>query len=306
MALAATSLGVVSCRDATEITLHVRTNLPCTDKAHWRGVAVHVGEPGRDVEEASPTLVTESCDEQGHIGSLVVVPSSSKSAAIGVRVVAGVDAKPEDCAEQGYLGCIVARRALRFTPHAGLDLDIQLNSDCVSVGCDAEHTCVGGACESSQVERGKPAEASSPNEPSVRCGDDGVRCPTRGDVCCLRVDGDATSGDCRPSELCEPPNIVLNCDDSSDCPATDGKGHVGLCSLSYVPAPEVSWTPTAVALSDCGFNYMESTGTVYTLALCGDHKACLNGAVACESSSGLPTNPLPGYFWCEVDLANPQ
>lgn len=306
LGLVAISLGAGACRDATQITLHVRTNLPCTDQTQWRGVAVHVGEPGQDVESASPTLVTDSCDEQGHIGSLVVVPSSSNSAAVGIRVVAGIDAKPEDCADRDYLGCIVARRSLRFTPHSGLDLDIQLNSDCVSVGCDADHTCVGGTCESSEVDKVKQADSPSPGEPSVRCGDDGVRCATSGNVCCLKVDGDKTSGDCRPSELCEPPNIVLNCDDDSDCPATDGKGHVGLCSVSYVPSPEVSWTPMSVGLSDCAFNYMESTGTVYTLALCGDHKACMNGAVACENSRGLPTNPLPNYFWCYVDLANPQ
>lgn len=291
-----------SCRSATEITLRIRTNLSCSDQRNWRGIAVYVGNPGQDVEQASPTLVTQACDAQGNVGSLVVVPSSSKSAEVGIRVVAGLSRPPEECQEKGYKGCIVARRALRFTPHDDLALDIELDSDCVSVGCDANNTCIAGSCQAAQLKEAPPPEMLAPNEPSVRCGDDGVRCPTSGNVCCLKVDGDKTSGDCRRPELCEPPNIVLNCDDDSDCPASDGQGNWGLCAVSYTPHVDTLYTPVSVALSDCRFNYIESTAQAWTIALCENRKSCVNGAYNCIESHGSPTNPLPGYYWCEVPL----
>lgn len=300
----ALALSLLSCRSATQITLRIRTNVSCSDESKWRGVAVYVGEPGQDVEQGSPTLVTDACDEQGNVGSLVVVPSSSKSAAVGIRVVAGIDRAPEDCQDKGYKGCIVARRALRFTPHDDLPLEVELNSECVSVGCDENHTCVGGTCETAQVKDAQPGasaqDAPAPGEPSVRCGDDGVRCPTSGNVCCLKVDGGRTSGDCRPADACEPPNIVLNCDDDSDCP--DADGHLGLCSISYTPLVDSIYTPVSIALSDCRLDYQESTGNAWTLDLCENRKSCMGGAYSCVASHGSPTNPLPNYYWCEIPL----
>lgn len=55
-----------SCRGATEIRLHVRTNAPCTDPSKWQGIAVYVGQPGADVENKAPALTATDCDANGH------------------------------------------------------------------------------------------------------------------------------------------------------------------------------------------------------------------------------------------------
>jgi hypothetical protein len=41
----AAALASASCRSATEITLAIRTNVPCDQVEAWHGVAVYVGEP---------------------------------------------------------------------------------------------------------------------------------------------------------------------------------------------------------------------------------------------------------------------
>lgn len=295
-----------SCRDATQIVLHVHTNVPCTSDDTWQGVAVYVGKPGRDVEETSATLVTTTCDESGSVGSLVVVPSDDKDDDVGLRIVAGLTRDPEKCAAAEYDGCIVARRALRFTPHASLDLDVELTRDCVSVGCDPEHTCVRGSCE---LNRSVAPEAEAPDPepvgPSVYCGE-GVRCPTTGNVCCLHVDpsSDATRGDCRPSQDCPPGDIVLNCDDDTDCPAVDPvTGRAGLCSVSFeFPQGSDPWTPETVTTSACRFQYVGSVSTHWGLGLCQTRQDCANGDYTCRKSRGVSKNPLPGYFWCELEV----
>jgi hypothetical protein len=299
-----------SCRDATQVVLNVHTDLPCTGEA-WQGVAVYVGEPGNDVEHTSPTLVSQSCDESGAVGSLVVTPSGAKDGELGLRVVAGVTKNPEQCQDDDYQGCVVARRALRFTPHESLELDVELTADCVSIGCDAEHSCVAGRCvESRSLSQALPAPPVVAG-PSVRCGDEGVRCATRGDVCCLAVDREAgtTSGDCRPAEDCPSSNIVLNCDDDSDCdPLDDVTGRAGVCSLSYTTAPDVDqWTPQSIGLSSCRYLYVGSIATHWSLALCQTRDACGGDReFPCRESRGAPTNPLPGYFWCELTIEDPD
>src|SRR4051794_37162619 len=104
--IVALSVLLGSCREPTEIRLHVRTNVPCTDSDKWKGVAVYVGAPGIDVETKAPTLTTTTCDENGQVGSLVVVPSAEKDAQVGLKVVAGLAVAPEACAARNYQGCI--------------------------------------------------------------------------------------------------------------------------------------------------------------------------------------------------------
>jgi hypothetical protein len=308
-ALAALALatGVVGCRDATEITLHVHTNMPCSADDAWHGVAVYVGDPGKDVETTSPTLVTRTCDQQGNVGSLVVVPSSSKSAAIGLRVVAGIEHKPEECQDAGYKGCIVARRALRFTPHDGLDVDVELASDCVSKPCDSEHTCEVGQCLTTDPQKAAPPLPL--DEPSVRCGDNEARCATSGDVCCLSVDveHETTSGVCKPSAECPPTSTVLFCDDDSDCPDDDAAGLKGVCWLSYWPVRDAPFIPNTIAQSSCTYDRQSFTGTGVGLVMCQTRQGCLDGANICRSSDDPngAVNRLPGYFWCPISNLPP-
>ena len=118
LSLGATLLLAASCRDATQVTLHIHTNVPCGSDQAWEGVAVYVGKPGEHVEQTAATLVTRTCQEGGTVGSLVVTPSGETDGELGLRVVAGIARAPEKCREHGYDGCIVTRRALRFSPSA--------------------------------------------------------------------------------------------------------------------------------------------------------------------------------------------
>jgi hypothetical protein len=292
----ALSVSLSSCRDATQIVLQIRTQMPCSEAASWRGVAVYVGAPGAELEKQSPTLVSTECGADGEVGSLVITPSSSKSDEIGVRVVAGILRKPEDCEANGYEGCVVARRAARFVPHEELRLEVELMQDCLGVACDPENTCYQGVC----VRGEQPPEQALPAAPVVRCGDNGVFCPTTGDVCCLTVDATAgsTSGECRRGSMCQ--GIVLNCDDDSDCPRGGPNNQLaGICALSYTPSPETPFIPSAIALSACHLATMSEINGANGLALCQEHKHCVDGTAQCQRSEGAP-NLLPGYFWCQL------
>jgi hypothetical protein len=77
--LLSAGLGIGSCLSPTELRLHVHTNVPCTDSAQWKGVAVYMGVPGESLEAKAPALTTTSCDENGQVGSLVVVPSGAST-----------------------------------------------------------------------------------------------------------------------------------------------------------------------------------------------------------------------------------
>jgi hypothetical protein len=303
IALLGAGLGIGSCLGPTELRLHVHTNVPCTDSAQWKGLAVYAGVPGESLEAKAPALTTTSCDENGQIGSLVVVPSGSKDDEVGLRVVAGLTYNPEECASHQYQGCIVARRAVRFDRHTALDLDLELTSDCVGFGCDATHSCVAGTC--SDIRTGAVVDAGS--EPTVRCGDNGVYCPTSGNVCCLSVDKDAgtTVGECKDPAHCPKTSIVLNCDDETDCASSaDDAGHPGICALSYTAnGSNGDFVPDTVSLSQC-VSFSNFFRVSYGLELCESRQPCLERTFTCQASLGNPANPLPGYFWCDIANSN--
>ena len=142
---------MVACRTPTEVTVQVRTNLPCTEGASWHGISVYTGAPGLDVETRAPVLTSTTCDADGNVGSLVVVPSASKETTIAIRVVAGITREPRDCAANGYQGCIVERRTVSFLPHDSLEVDIALTGECVGQACDALTTCVAGTCADARL-----------------------------------------------------------------------------------------------------------------------------------------------------------
>ena len=303
-----------ACAAPTEIRLNVYTDVACADDPEWKGIAVYVGGADQNIENKAPALTSKSCDHNGQIGSLVIVPSGSKDDEVALRVVAGLGQNPEDCATHDYKGCIVARRSLRFSPHSTLDLDVTLTGDCQGIGCDAAHTCVAGTCSQTDVLPEVPVDttlkASTSAAGNVRCGDNGVFCATSGNVCCLTVDSvlGTTTGECKPGQQCQSPNVVLYCDDESDCAALDDdQGGVGMCMLSYEQALNLPYTPMTVAGSQCvahaGTQGIDHLG----LEMCESRMACLEGRARCVSSSGQnaagdSVNPLPGYFWCLIDV----
>ena len=302
---------LVGCADPTEIRLHIRTNLPCTDRATWKGVAIYVGPVGANIEQKAPALSTTTCDQYGQVGSLVVVPSGAKDAELSLRVVAGLSHNPEDCASYSYQGCVVARRAVRFDHHAALDLEIDLNSDCRDIGCDATHSCLNSVCIDSHaltsVESLEPSEAGPSAAANVRCGDDGLFCPTKGNICCIAVDPITRKLDaaCVPPKSCPTTSITLYCDDESDCSEQTSDAGVGMCMLDATETPSKVFVPASVHGTQCvlhpGTMGVKSVG----LEMCEDRAPCLGGKDMCHGGDddrevGDPPNPLPGYHWCNI------
>ena len=303
LALALTALG--SCAAPTQIILHLHTDVACSTPP-WPGVAVYVGAPDGSLEDKLPVLSEQHCDANGEVGTLVITPSGEKNAEVGLRVVAGIERRPEDCAKSSYQGCIVARRAVRFDRHETIHVDVRLTRSCIDFGCGTGSTCVDGECKQlaevpNDSNPGVEPDASAPNG-RVRCGDNGLFCPTEGNVCCLTVDRVAktASGACQPADTCVLPKIVLRCDDESDCAAlTDDRGHPGSCILSYtdVPGAPNSTSPDVVSAANCApYSVLEGIAGKSLLALCNDHDTCMNGTALCGASDV----PIPNYMWCAV------
>jgi hypothetical protein len=146
--LAATSvtlaLVLVSCRTATEITLTLNTDAPCSGVT---GTSISLDRAGAP-ETDTPATRTASCTSgSGALGSIVLVPSGARDAELVVRVVTALGVPLEACAPPAYgPGCIIARRRLRFVPHTSLELPIALRTVCAGIVCDPASTCFEGAC----------------------------------------------------------------------------------------------------------------------------------------------------------------
>jgi hypothetical protein len=147
-----------SCRAATEITLVVSTDVPCSG---LRGTSVTVGRLG-DIETKSATTSSTFCDASGNLGTLVVVPSGAKGDEVALKVVAGLSRDADACVPPYGKGCIVARRAVRFLPHTPLRIGVPLRAACDGVACGADETCVTGGCVSATI-----------SDPSACTGTDG-------------------------------------------------------------------------------------------------------------------------------------
>jgi hypothetical protein len=141
---------LAGCRDPTEVTLVISTDVPC---AMLNGTTITVGTPD-SVETKATVADTQDC-VNGNIGTFVVVPSSGQSDAFAVRVVSGIGAKAaRDCTPGGqpnYQGCIVARRELAFEPHTPLTVPIVMSSKCANVMCSKGQTCVEGTCANDMI-----------------------------------------------------------------------------------------------------------------------------------------------------------
>jgi hypothetical protein len=289
---------LASCLGPTEIMLDVRTDVVCSDRSRWRGVAVSVGQPGADVESRSPVLTTTACAVGGEIGTLAVVPTGSKDAQVGVRVVAGITRNPEDCAAQGYDGCIVARRTVAYLPHQTQHLLVDLTSDCLGNACDVNHTCVNGSCTDTVTAKAPvAADGGSLTASTVRCGDDGTRCPANdpNNACCVAFDFGAGTGkgSCMPAGICPSTSAVLYCDDPSQCAPYHGDAaDPAVCCVSNAASPDPNLritNATCQPVTTCsGANYFGQPRS-----LCDGRGVCPRSGNNCTLANGAP-----GYFAC--------
>jgi hypothetical protein len=137
---------VAQCFDPTEIVVDIETNAACTT-VQANKVAISIGAPGSD--DAGITTVTGACAD-GSVGSLVLTPTNV-NLPVGIRVMLGIEGGVEGCAAPDYAGCVVARRALLYSPHTPLHLPIDLDEACVNVACDPSSTCFHGGCVDASV-----------------------------------------------------------------------------------------------------------------------------------------------------------
>ena len=147
-------LPLASCRDATQITVDVTTDVKCPDV---KGTSLTIGTlDGLDGRPATAQTTACTPGAVARIGKIVVVPSGEKDDAVAVRVVLGFGRDPAECVAPTFgPGCIVARRSLRYVPHENLTLPIFMSAACNGVACGPTETCVRGAC--------KPATIADPS-----------------------------------------------------------------------------------------------------------------------------------------------
>ena len=160
--VASAGLVTEACLQPTQVTLVLQTDVPC---AEILGVSVTVGS-GDDTETKPSSTVATSCDGNGKVGSVVLVPSGTdRTSPFSVKVVAGRNVDVDQCVAPSYgkglpsdpkspknVGCIVARRSLRFIEHEPLTLVVDLRGACVGEACTPGNTCVTGSCVSSQMD----------------------------------------------------------------------------------------------------------------------------------------------------------
>ena len=205
LAVACAAWSLASCASPTDITVLVTTDFDCTDLHH---VTVTVGTLGSSLETAPATALSTTC-EGGYAGRLVVVPSGSKDDVLAIKVAGGFGKtkQAEDCvatydaAKPGTPiygpGCIVARRALHYTPHTPLTVPIVLRSACAGVACGETETCVKGACLPATIADSATCKGEGCGESAL--GDGGLP-PGGGDAGTSDAAGDA-AGDAAATGL---------------------------------------------------------------------------------------------------------
>jgi hypothetical protein len=146
------ALDAVGCRTPTAMTVHVVTDVPC---ARQRGVVVAAASP-QEYERLPPVGRSQQCVPMANglfdMGTIVLVPPDDGDDRVGIRAVLGATRDVESCTfENGYAGCIVARRILRYLPHTELTIDLLLGQDCLDVPCDADTTCIRHGCVGADI-----------------------------------------------------------------------------------------------------------------------------------------------------------
>lgn len=292
------ALGVAAsaCDDdrPTSVSLEMTTTLACAD---FKGAIVSVTTAGvADERSLDTTRCTDGVPE-ARIGTVLIVPGSATDALITLRIVAGFERPASDCTRaNGYAGCIVARRTLRFVPGRELDLPVVLRRECASIACDEVTTCVKGTCRSALIEdplactgvgcnEGALAGPSTatPIGPSGPDGDAGAVLEAGHDGgVTLPIDGGLI---CAPSEKICDGKCVSSSDPIYGCLAAGCSACPGIATGDYKCAGE------SCALVKCKTNFKQCGG------------ACIGADISngCGSPSCTPCDATNGTASCKLD-----
>lgn len=154
------SLATNACREPTQITVELRTDVACSARLTTAVVVGTLPQTNESLASRPAAVQTTDCTQaspgDAFIGSLVVVPSGDKTGEVAIKVVVGVGIPPEECTSPTDKRCITARRVRKYVADTKLVLPITMNDACRGVPCGADETCSRGRCV------------------SVRCEDDGT------------------------------------------------------------------------------------------------------------------------------------
>ena len=174
IALAGIASAPAGCRSPTEITIEVTTDVACNDA---RGSSVTVGRFGSHdgIEDKPPTSTSVRCDA-GRLGALVIVPSGANDDDVAFKIVMGFGRPLEQCVAPSYgKGCIVARRELRFLPHAAVTVPVVMRASCDGIACGEAQTCVRGSCRDATIHDASQCAAAGCGEEALApIGDGGA------------------------------------------------------------------------------------------------------------------------------------
>lgn len=147
----------IACEEPTQITARITTNERCENLSDVQTI---VGPNPQVTQERFaqqvPTGVSDRCDPDGFIGTLVITPGGGTGTilvAVGVRGSDGTPPPaPTDCfKDDAGKRCIIARRTFSFIENKPLVLPINLDPLCIGQSCDPASTCFKGSCVSANV-----------------------------------------------------------------------------------------------------------------------------------------------------------
>ncbi len=232
-------VGLMSCREPTQITVHITTDAKCPSEplSGPRLVDTTIAS-GVDLKPKSFVAATKTdhCEPgaPGEVGTLVLIPGGGDNPAVDVLVVAGVElAAPnsdiaplrlssEDCQrliEEGGVGavggkpCILARRRLGFVEHTKLELPMDLDTRCIGKKCGEDESCFKGNCVPIDVDcttAGCAPPAGCDDDCDAGCPSGTGRC-TDGACACLPCDAEVCG------DTCELVPAVGFCSDDDEC-----------------------------------------------------------------------------------------
>ena len=314
LALPATLLAA-SCRDPTQITVRVTTDLACKQTP---GLAkAWVASSGTEVE--APDCTTQA--PVNYVGSIVIVPGpAGDDAKVDVTVIGSVSAASNDkclTTKTNVGDCLVVRRRLSFIPHTPLTLPVRLDSRCLNVQCkDDTETCIDGVCRSVDVNPPPPppADAGAPDvgldapPPApvpldaldLFAGNDGTCARLKnGDIVCWGHNGDDQL--LAKAKPVAPPEMIASLAGATEIAL--GQRH-GCADFAELKPPKLrcwgdnsvgqlantsgnSSTPADVPLSPGVLPYQLHAGKDFTCLLLGSSPQLSEPKVACWGDDGL-------------------
>lgn len=305
-----------SCKDPTSVEIEVRTTLKPSEVRATRFFVG--GDPftvESDVSNGYLSAETRAVDGTGLVGTLVSVPSNGESGTLSIVVIAAFLSEPSSCTPQnGYAGCIVARRQLAYRENERLRVPILLDPSCVGVPCDAISTCASGTCFSSSVDcdddgscRGPEngGRQRPPDRPIDGGGDrDGASDAARDVAIDARPDVADASGSDAPSEGGGTPGVIA-CPPGSPCPLSTHiccrQSGMAMCVTNNQACVTPTLNIRCDGPEDCAGSRccITATGTNCLITCAGDDQLCNTNADCSASKPSCTDFYASAYRSCK-------